>query len=108
MLSFVTSYTCLSGGGSALLPAPIPPVTLPELVDVTRLLARGGATIYQLNTIRKHLELMKGGGLAKAAYPAKVKHDRSSFCCGCNRLMISSIKCVVTVNRYKLTVIRFD
>ena len=90
------------------MPAPIPPVTLPELVDVTRLLARGGATIYQLNTIRKHLELMKGGGLAKAAYPAKVKHDRSSFCCGCNRLMISSIKCVVTVNRYKLTVIRFD
>jgi len=62
----------LLGGGSALLPAPIPPVTLQELVEVTRLLARGGATIHQLNTLRKHLELMKGGGLAKAAYPAKV------------------------------------
>jgi len=63
----------LTGGGSALLPAPVPPVTLPELIDVTRLLARAGATIYQLNTLRKHLELMKGGGLAKVAYPAKVK-----------------------------------
>jgi len=57
-----------------LLPAPIPPVTLNELVEVTRMLARSGATIYQLNTLRKHLELMKGGGLAQAAYPAKVKH----------------------------------
>jgi len=63
----------LLGGGSALLPAPVPPVTLSELTEVTRLLARAGATIYQLNTLRKHLELMKGGGLAKAAYPAKVK-----------------------------------
>jgi len=63
-----------SGGGSALLPAPAPPVTLQELVEVTRLLARAGATICQLNTVRKHIELMKGGGLAKAAYPAKVKH----------------------------------
>ena len=55
------------------MPAPVPPVTLAELTEVTRLLARAGATIYQLNTLRKHLELMKGGGLAKAAYPAKVK-----------------------------------
>jgi len=62
----------LLGGGSALLPAPVPPVTLPELFDVTRLLARAGATICQLNTLRKHLELMKGGGFAKVAYPAKV------------------------------------
>jgi len=55
-----------------LLPAPVSPVTLEELGNVTRLLARAGATIYQLNTLRKHLELMKGGGLAKVAYPAKV------------------------------------
>jgi len=48
-------------------------VTLGELVKVTRLLARSGATIHQLNTLRKHLELMKGGGLAKAAFPAKVR-----------------------------------
>ena len=53
-------------------PAPIPPVTLHELGNVTRLLARAGATIYQLNTLRKHLELLKGGGLAKVTYPAKV------------------------------------
>ena len=62
----------LSGGGSALLPAPVPPVTLRDLIDVTRMLARAGATICQLNTLRKHLELMKGGGLAKVAFPAKV------------------------------------
>ena len=61
-----------SGGGSALSPAPVPPVTLHELVEVTRLLAKSGATIYQLNTVRKHIELLKGGGLARAAFPAKV------------------------------------
>jgi len=61
-----------SGGGSALSPAPIPPVTLHELAEVTRLLAKRGATIHQLNTLRKHIELLKGGGLARAAFPAKV------------------------------------
>jgi len=71
-LLFQCSGFDVSGGGSALLPAPIPPVTLQELVEVTRLLARAGANIHQLNTLRKHLELMKGGGLAKAAFPAKV------------------------------------
>ena len=42
-----------------MLPSPIPPITIDELVDVTRMLARNGATIQQLNTIRKHLELLK-------------------------------------------------
>ena len=69
----------LLGGGSALLPAPIPPVTLDELVQVTRLLARRGATIHELNTLRKHVELMKGGGLAMAASPAQVRTDRFHF-----------------------------
>lgn len=62
-----------SGGGSALLPAPIPPITLSELLEITRLLSFKGATVQQLNTIRKHLELLKAGGLAKAAYPAPVR-----------------------------------
>ena len=47
-------------------------MTLHELAEVTRLLAKSGATIIQLNTLRKHIELLKGGGLAKAAFPAKV------------------------------------
>lgn len=62
----------ISGGGSALLPAPIPPITLTEKQMVTRLLASRGATIQELNTIRKALSLLKGGGLARAAYPAQI------------------------------------
>ncbi|XP_076985193.1 glycerate kinase isoform X2 [Tamandua tetradactyla] len=62
----------ISGGGSALLPAPIPPVTLDEKQMLTKLLAARGATIQELNTIRKALSQLKGGGLAQAAYPAQV------------------------------------
>ncbi|XP_060621831.2 glycerate kinase [Anolis sagrei] len=62
----------ISGGGSALLPAPIPPVTLEEKTTITRLLASKGATIQELNTLRKALSLLKGGGLARSAYPAQV------------------------------------
>ncbi|XP_038627087.1 glycerate kinase [Tachyglossus aculeatus] len=62
----------ISGGGSALLPAPIPPITLEEKQMLTKLLAARGATIQELNTIRKALSQLKGGGLARAAYPAQV------------------------------------
>ncbi|XP_060095953.1 glycerate kinase [Heteronotia binoei] len=62
----------ISGGGSALLPAPVQPVTLEEKETVTKLLASKGATIQELNTIRKALSLLKGGGLARAAFPAQV------------------------------------
>ena len=62
-----------AGGGSALLPAPIPPVTLEEKQTLTKLLAARGATIQELNTIRKALSQLKGGGLAQAAYPAQVR-----------------------------------
>ncbi|XP_007239342.3 glycerate kinase [Astyanax mexicanus] len=62
----------ISGGGSALLPAPVPPITLQEKQDVTRRLAAAGATIQELNTVRRALSLLKGGGLARCAYPAQV------------------------------------
>ncbi|XP_004676148.1 PREDICTED: glycerate kinase [Condylura cristata] len=62
----------ISGGGSALLPAPIPPITLEEKQTLTKLLAARGATIQELNTIRKALSQLKGGGLAQVAYPAQV------------------------------------
>lgn len=62
----------VSGGGSALLPAPVPPVTLAEKQTLTRLLLEAGATINELNTVRKHCSRIKGGQLARAAAPAPV------------------------------------
>jgi glycerate 2-kinase len=56
----------ISGGGSALLPAPVPAVTLADKIAVTRQLSAAGADIGQLNTVRKHLSAIKGGGLARA------------------------------------------
>jgi len=64
---------CLfSGGGSALLPAPAPGLTLAEKQDTTRLLLACGATIDEINALRKHLSAVKGGLLARAAAPARV------------------------------------
>ncbi|NWW43389.1 GLCTK kinase, partial [Pedionomus torquatus] len=59
-------------GGSALLPAPIPPILLKEKQKLTKMLASQGATIQELNIVRKTLSLLKGGGLARLAYPAQV------------------------------------
>ena len=56
----------ISGGGSALLPAPVPGVSLADKQAVTRLLSAGGANIQELNTVRKQLSRVKGGGLARA------------------------------------------
>jgi hydroxypyruvate reductase len=63
----------VSGGGSALTPAPVPPITLGDKQAMTRLLLAAGATINQLNAIRKHVSLLKGGQLARAASPARVE-----------------------------------
>ena len=62
----------VSGGGSALTPAPVAPVTLAEKQETTRLLLAAGATINELNAVRKHLSFLKGGQLARAAGPAAV------------------------------------
>jgi hydroxypyruvate reductase len=62
----------ISGGASALTPLPAPPVTLAEKRETTKLLLACGATIHELNAVRKHLSLFKGGLLAKAAAPARV------------------------------------
>jgi hydroxypyruvate reductase len=56
----------ISGGGSALLPAPVPGITLDDKLAVTRHLSAAGANIRQLNTVRKQLSRIKGGGLARA------------------------------------------
>jgi glycerate 2-kinase len=56
----------ISGGGSALLPAPIAGVSLADKQQVTRQLSAAGANIRELNTVRKRLSRIKGGGLARA------------------------------------------
>ncbi len=62
----------ISGGASAMLPAPAPPLTLEGKRALTRQLLTSGATIHELNTVRKHLSLIKGGQFAQAAFPATV------------------------------------
>jgi len=60
----------LSGGASALLPSPVEGVSLTDKQVVTALLLRSGATIQELNAVRKHLSHLKGGNMATAAAPA--------------------------------------
>ncbi len=62
----------ISGGGSALMPLPPDRVSLAEKGQATDLLLRSGASIHEINAIRKHLSLVKGGNLARVAYPATV------------------------------------
>ncbi|BCB27433.1 hypothetical protein SKTS_23190 [Sulfurimicrobium lacus] len=62
----------LSGGASALLVAPVAGVTLQDKQEVTALLLKAGATIGELNAVRKHLSAVKGGRLARAACPAQM------------------------------------
>jgi len=64
---------CLvSGGGSALLTLPASGLTLADKQAVTQALLRSGATIGEINTVRKHLSAIKGGRLAAAAAPARL------------------------------------
>ena len=62
----------ISGGGSALLALPAEGVTLEDKQAVNKALLKSGATITEMNTVRKHLSAIKGGRLAAAASPAKV------------------------------------
>jgi len=67
-----TVFVLVSGGGSALLTYPPPTISLKDKQDTTNLLLSCGATIHEMNTIRKHLSKIKGGQLAKMATPATV------------------------------------
>ncbi len=68
-----TLVVCLlSGGASALLVAPVDGMTLQGKQEVTTLLLKSGASIGELNAVRKHLSAVKGGRLAQAAHPAQM------------------------------------
>jgi hydroxypyruvate reductase len=62
----------VSGGGSALLSLPALGLTFEDKQAINKALLRSGATISEMNCVRKHLSLIKGGRLAAAAFPAKV------------------------------------
>ena len=67
-----TVLCLISGGGSSLLVLPIDGITLEDKQAVNRELLKSGATISEMNTIRRHLSAIKGGRLASACHPAKV------------------------------------
>lgn len=62
----------ISGGGSSLLPLPLPGLSLEHKQDLNRALLKSGATISEMNCIRRHLSAIKGGRLAAACHPARV------------------------------------
>ncbi|KGJ01862.1 hydroxypyruvate reductase [Paracoccus halophilus] len=62
----------ISGGGSALMTLPAPPLTLDDKMQVNRLLLASGLTIEDMNRVRRRLSLIKGGRLAEAAAPARL------------------------------------
>ncbi len=102
----------ISGGGSALLPAPVNSVTLEEKQAVTRLLLSCGATIHEMNAVRKHISTLKGGQMARMAFPATLVSLILSDVIGDNPDVISSgptapdvstfHECIMILKKYQL------
>ncbi|MFC5300642.1 glycerate kinase type-2 family protein [Azospira restricta] len=80
----------ISGGGSALLPLPLPGLTLEDKQQVNRALLRSGASITEMNCVRRHLSAIKGGRLAAACHPARVVNLLISDVPGDNPIDIAS------------------
>jgi glycerate 2-kinase len=102
-----------SGGASALTPAPRPPLNFIEKQQTTQLLLESGANIDELNTMRKHLSIGKGGQFAQLAYPATVVSLLLSDVVGDPLEVIASgptapdpstfADCLKIIERYRLT-----
>lgn len=80
----------ISGGGSSLLPLPLPGLTLEHKQAVNRALLKSGATISEMNCVRRHLSAIKGGRLAAACHPARVVNLLISDVPGDNPMDIAS------------------
>lgn len=80
----------ISGGGSSLMPLPIDGLTLADKQAINRELLRCGATISEINTVRRHLSAIKGGRLAAACHPAQVVSLMISDVPGDNPMDIAS------------------
>jgi len=65
-------FCIITGGASALMPYPAGNISLEDLIEVTDLLLKSGASIDEINTVRNHIEEIKGGKLAKLIYPAQI------------------------------------
>ena len=83
-------FSLISGGGSSLLPLPVDGVKLSEKQAVTKLLLGCGATIHEINAIRKHLSQLKGGQMARLAAPSMVVNLMLSDVVGDNMDTIAS------------------
>ncbi|MDP2630507.1 MAG: DUF4147 domain-containing protein [Candidatus Uhrbacteria bacterium] len=81
--------TAITGGGSALL-CSAPEMTCEEEIDVVHRCFAAGATIEELNTLRKHISDIRGGGLARIAYPATILSLIISDTPGCSMDMVAS------------------
>ena len=80
----------ISGGGSALLPLPLPGLSLADKQAVSRALLKCGASISEMNCVRRHLSAIKGGRLAAACHPARVVNLLISDVPGDNPVDIAS------------------
>ncbi len=91
----------ISGGGSALLAAPLEGISLKDLQKLNELLLASGATINEINIVRKHISKIKGGKLSKAAYPANLISLIVSDVVGDNLATIASGPTVGDSSTYK-------